>query len=329
MKALPYYLEFLHFALIRRWFLFFSTPRVLFVVLHRITKEPVWQDEYNLRPKDLDELLTKLLEDGFSFVTLDQAFSKEKLPSKSICFTCDDGFADNLLYGAPIFRKHGVPYAIYLPTGLVERRQISLEAVAEYIKNHPNWKSTAVPADCRAKDPENAGKQAIRFIAHAATLDETIRAKERFLQDNQTNLMEEMDHLYLNAAQVRKLARDPLCTLGAHSEHHVPMRKMNQKQLVENTVSCKERIEKLIQEPCRHFAYPFGGIDDNYFREFAAVKKAGFQSAVMFWNGIATKQMLSYGNILPRLDLSSQHSVEENLRLCREKWNQNRWKRIR
>src|SRR5690606_27979089 len=49
------------------------------------------------------------------------------------CLTFDDGYRDNLTYAYPILRRHGVPFAIYVPTSFPDRLGdlwwLTLEAV--------------------------------------------------------------------------------------------------------------------------------------------------------------------------------------------------------
>ena len=320
MKALSWYYERLHFAFWRRWYLKTSRERVLILCLHRITDRPVWEELYNMHPGDLDSLLGGLKKEGFSFVTLDQAFSREKLPPKALCVTCDDGFADNLLEGAPVFRKHQVPYAVFVPTGFAFRRQVSLESMWEFMRTHADWKSPVISEENKKQNLTSAMEQAILPARNEPTLDGILEAKQAFMELNRTDLRKEMDSLYLSAAQVRELAEDPLWTIGSHGEHHAPLRSMNPEQLKENTLLCRQRLEELTGKKCRFMAFPFGGFPDNYLREFKAADAAGYEGTMMFYAGIASEKIIREGHMVPRQDLSSLHSPKENIAFCKKLW---------
>ncbi len=62
---------------------------------------------------------------------------------------------------------------------------------------------------------------------------------------------------YLTIAQLKELARDPLCTIGSHTVNHVKVREKGvnlEKELKES----KETLAKMIGKGIKHFAFPFG-----------------------------------------------------------------------
>ena len=56
---------------------------------------------------------------GFDIVSLDEAHFRlieGEYRKPFVCFTFDDGYRDNLEYAYPIFKRHDLPFAVYVPT---------------------------------------------------------------------------------------------------------------------------------------------------------------------------------------------------------------------
>jgi len=62
----------------------------------------------------LDDILSRLRRDGYRFVDLHDLFKGARLPSRSVVFTVDDGYAD-FERGAEVFRRHACPVTDRLP----------------------------------------------------------------------------------------------------------------------------------------------------------------------------------------------------------------------
>lgn len=312
-------LEKIHFALIRRWYLYTSKKRAIILVVHRSTAEEVWEENLNTPPDYLREMLTLMKQRGFHFVTMDEVMSEAPLKQPAVSIVCDDGFADNLYNAVPIFQELDIPYCIYLPIGFVMRKYVSLEAMAEYMFHHSNWKCKGVTrGSTKIKDRE-ALEMAVNTARNAKTLQEIQNAKVSFMDENNTDLRQEMDHLYLNEEQVKKMTLDPLCTFGVHANHHAQMRRMTKDELLHNTRDAKHLLEDITGKPMKHFAYPFGGFASNYIREFDAVKFAGYTSGSMFWDGFVTEKFRRHGYMLPRVLISPFLTPQENVKKY-EKW---------
>ena len=62
---------------------------------------------------------------GFEIVSLDEAHFRlieGDYGKPFVCFTFDDGYRDNLEYAYPIFKRHNLPFAIYVPTDYADGR---------------------------------------------------------------------------------------------------------------------------------------------------------------------------------------------------------------
>src|SRR5438105_3082694 len=72
-------------------------------------------------PEYLENLIQFFKKENYRFVSLDdvmQRGSNSKAQKKFVVFTFDDGYVDNYTYAYPIFKKHNVPFTIYVATSL-------------------------------------------------------------------------------------------------------------------------------------------------------------------------------------------------------------------
>lgn len=311
-------LEKLHFAAYRRWLEYSSPRRAIILTLHRTTSGRVWEEQYNNRPEYLYRLFELMRQQGFNFYSMDEVMSHQPLKQPAVSVVSDDGFLDNLIETVPIFKDMNIPYCLYISAAVVLREDITLEAMAQYMMEHPEWKCRGVKRGETPETDAEAFEKAINTVRNAKTSQDIKKAKESFLEVNKTNLKEEMDFLYLNQEQVHKMTEDKLCTFGAHGYNHVQMRRLTERELDYNTKAAKSVLEQITGKTVKHFAYPFGGFCDNYTREFKAVKAAGYISGAMFWNGVVTEKFRAQGYMLPRIQVNPFKAPEENIEKYKE-----------
>ncbi|MEX1034284.1 MAG: polysaccharide deacetylase family protein [Cellvibrionaceae bacterium] len=75
-----------------------------------------------LSPAFLGTALARLSASGYHFVSLDQVLQKPgDLPAKSVCFTMDDGYADQADHLAPVLIEHDAKPTFFVITDLLDR----------------------------------------------------------------------------------------------------------------------------------------------------------------------------------------------------------------
>ena len=106
---------------------------------------------------------------------------------------------------------------------------------------------------------------------------------------------------YLTTEQVKRLATDPLCTIGAHTISH-PMLKHHKVNLKEEICNCGKVLEGIIGKPVVHFAYPFGTPTAINRRVINFTKKMSiYKSAVITIPGYVNQYSLKDIFALPRI----------------------------
>lgn len=83
---------------------------------------------------------------------------------------------------------------------------------------------------------------------------------------------------FLSKKQLLELAKDPLCTIGAHTMNHKKLR--YESDSYSDIRDSKLYLEKLTGKNIDHLAYPFGRVTSVSKRVIKEAREAGFKSAV-------------------------------------------------
>jgi len=85
---------------------------------------------YSIGKKFLEKQIKYLLRKGYRFLTfekIDEILSKgQKLPKKSVIMYFDDGFRDIYLNAYPVFKKHNLPFVLFITTDFINKGPLYL-----------------------------------------------------------------------------------------------------------------------------------------------------------------------------------------------------------
>jgi peptidoglycan/xylan/chitin deacetylase (PgdA/CDA1 family) len=248
---------------------------------------------------DLDEMRRRLVECDFR--------------RRFICFTFDDGYRDNLKYALPILKKHGVPFALYIPTSFPDRAGelwwLTLEAViARHTRIALVMDGQDRRYDCdgteakyelyehiywwlRSLESEDDLRDAVRDLAARYGIDHTA-----FCRD-----------LCMTWDEIGEMAADPLATIGAHTVNHVMLKKASDAAVRSELQMSAATIEAALGKRPAHFSYPVGDRTSAGPREFAIAAELGFKTAVTTRPGVLFPEHAAHLTALPRVSLNGEY----------------------
>ena len=90
-------------------------------MLHRVVEQrsdKPEQRELEVTPQWLETQIADRQRDGWRFVSLDEMDNR----GRWIVLTIDDGYTDTYSTAYPLFRRLGVPFAVYVTTGFLDNR---------------------------------------------------------------------------------------------------------------------------------------------------------------------------------------------------------------
>lgn len=273
----------------------------------------LWCNEHmKVTPAFLDEQLPKIKE-KFNIIPLSEVPKKLKQRSKKkfVVFTMDDGYKDNYTRALPVFKKHNVPYTIFVTTDFPDRKAIlwwyELETL---LLSHE----------------ELTLSDGVTYPAHnyKEKCDSFLKIREKILKLNQLDLQNELNTLFesykinwtsqcknlcLSWDDIRELKNEPLVTIGAHTKHH--LKQLDTEEDVKNEVLAGvELLRNNASIKPSVFAYPFGSATETGEREYKALSSLQFNCSCIAYGGACTKKNTKNLALLPRLMFKQDFNLE-------------------
>jgi peptidoglycan/xylan/chitin deacetylase (PgdA/CDA1 family) len=224
------------------------------------------------------------LEQGLARLT-----AGEKLPSRAVALTFDDGYRDNLTLGVPILERHGLPATFFLVPGFLSGE---LDAWWETI----GWAIES--STCTSFTWEGANFTIQTPSARKATYSAI--AKQLKLRDGSARsaamdeLLEmlaprgERPDLFMDWAGARELV-DRGFSVQAHTCTHPVLSRESRAQQTSELVDSRQELQTRLGIGVSTLAYPHGGPDDYSADTVAVAKEAGYTWAVTTREGFATR----------------------------------------
>jgi peptidoglycan/xylan/chitin deacetylase (PgdA/CDA1 family) len=288
-------------------------------MLHRVRPEPAEPFEPNrilkVTPRFLEAVIGEVVDAGFDIVSLDEVARRLKEGAGErpfACFTLDDGYRDNRDYAYPVFKRHGVPFAIYMPAAFADGTGdlwwLALEAA---LRKLPRVDLEMNGDMCRFELGTPAEKDHAFYVIYwwLRSLSErearaTVARLARDAGQDHSGLCAE---LVMSWAELRELAADPLVTIGAHTINHYALAKLPAGEARSEIAESVKRIEAELGRPCRHFSYPYGDETSAGEREFRIAQELGLVTAVTTRKGLIQPQHRQAMTALPRVSLNGDY----------------------
>lgn len=285
------------------------------LMFHRVVSEfgenRIDNDGIEVTENYLEYLIRFYLEKGFIPVSINdlETVISQKNKNRYVVFTFDDGYCDNYEKALPIFEKYQIPFAIYIPTDLIHRKQFAWwYFIEDVIRDHSGITYLEAGQE-KFISVENRHQKAFFFIRlrqliqnDPATLGALI---ERYKPDMNTYY-----NLFLTIDQLVQLSKHPLVTIGSHSVSHPSLSKISEEQSYKELYDSKAELERITGKTVEHFSYPFGTVNDVSERELAHAKKAGYKTALTTHYGDTHANSDLFN--LPRI-WTSEHNKETEL----------------
>lgn len=227
----------------------------------------------------------QLLASHFNVLPLREAAQRLRngtLPARAACVTFDDGYADNYTVALPILKETGVPATFFIATAYLDGGRMFNDTLIEFAKAAPpgicdlsriglGTHTVDTVADRRALMAKLIGHFKYQPPEHR------LPAAEKLAADFAIHLP---DDLMMRTDQLRAL-RAAGMDIGGHTHTHPILARQTVDAAREEIKHGKEKLESLLGEPIRVFAYPNGRPIKDYGTEHVGmVAECGFEAAV-------------------------------------------------
>lgn len=286
------------------------------LILHRVV--PVLSKErihnhlsLEITPEHLERIFMYFKRKNYDFIDLDSLpnwlESNTSTKKKFVIFTFDDGYKDNLQFAYPVFKKHSIPFTIYVTCAVPDNRAILWWYILEdlILKNDKiqySFSVGSVNAKCKT---QRAKEKTFIHIRKLITMLDSLNLEKEltdFFSNFGFNILEKRVEMGLTWDEIGELVRDPIVTIGAHTLNHYNLRNLSDEQANHEIMESKKVLEEKLNIKVKHFSYPFGEFRK---REVDFVKQSNFLTATTTENANVFSDHMNYMYTLPRISINA------------------------
>jgi peptidoglycan/xylan/chitin deacetylase (PgdA/CDA1 family) len=303
-----------------------AAGRGVIFTLHHVRPARGYDFEPNghlsVTPQFLDAAIAAALQCGLHPVHLEElpellANSSDR--RKFMCFTLDDGCRDNAQFAAPVFRKHGVPYTLFITPGFVERSRTMWWETAEALTRAASsfnfdfgHGTETVP--CSSRPEKFLAFDRLANFVESVDEDDAVAKIDSAAISAGIDPLGIVDHEIMTAAELRDLVADPLARLGAHTITHPNLSRVSDQRLRQELEQSAARVAAYSGRAPKSVCYPYGGRHAVGPRETQAAIDIGYILGVTTQPGVLNSASPERLAGLPRVSLNGQYQKSRYIR---------------
>lgn len=267
-----------------------------------------------ITPEFLDRTIRLVVARGYEVLSLDDAHARlteGDFDRPFACFTFDDGYRDIREFALPIFRRHALPFAIYVSTdfadGMGDLWWLKLEmAIAAATDLDLRLDGIATHFECGTAAQKDEAFEKINLWLRTIPEAGARSAVAELCRSQGIDTSKLCRDLIMDWDELRELAGDPLVTIGAHTRRHLSLAKLTRAEARLEMEESIRRLERELGRQVRHFSFPYGGEDSVGPREYELARELGLSTAVTTREGLLREADALSTTSLPRIALSSE-----------------------
>jgi peptidoglycan/xylan/chitin deacetylase (PgdA/CDA1 family) len=268
-----------------------------------------------ITPDYLDAMIAHIRARGYEILPLEEAAARLRNRQRSrkpfIVLTLDDAYRDIFVHAWPIFRRQACPFTLFVSPAIAEGTcELWWTALEAVIAGSSHLTVSFPDKTIQCTTITDAQKQSAwrKLYWPFRSLDETVQRRliRELCHEHGIDLGAICRASAMGWGELRTIAKDPLCTIGAHGVHHYALAKLSTDEAVREVVASLDAIENELGKRPRLFSYPYGDRRSAGPRDFEIVRAAGIQAAVTSRRGLIFPAHASNLTALPRVSVSGQ-----------------------
>lgn len=264
--------------------------KLAILIYHRVLSEPDF-----MRPDEIDVFTfawqMELLARYFNVMPLADAVDRLQrgdLPPRAACITFDDGYADNATVALPILKRWNLPATFFIAAGFLDGGRMWNDTVLETVRRLDGERldlsqiGQGVHAIGTPEEKSRTGYRLLNRLKHLPP-----RQRAEYVDYIASRVDGLPDDLMMSSAQVKALHADGM-EIGGHTMSHPILANLSEDEARKEIAEGKDKLEAIIKERIRFFAYPNGKpVKDYKPEQVGMVRDLGFQAAVSTTWGVA------------------------------------------
>ncbi len=314
-------LDALHFTRAHRLLEPYARGAGLIFMLHQVCRAPRRGFAPNrilsIDPDFLEAVIGQVRGAGLDIISLDEM--RRRLVAREdgrrfAVFTLDDGYRDTLTLAYPIFKRHGIPFTVYVagtfPDGKGELWWLALEEIiASGGSIEVDLGAGRAMFSAKTVAEKNSTFDWIYWRLRAMDEDRQRAVIHDLCARYRFDLAAHCRELIMNWKELAALAKDPLATIGAHTAGHHALAKLPAAAARREIEQGADRLEAKLGFRPRHLSYPYGDQSSAGPREFELARELGFDTAVTTRKGMIFPGHVDRLTALPRVSLNGEYQA--------------------
>ena len=261
-----------------------DTP-VLVLLYHRVTTLESYPYLLAVTPAHFRAQM-KYLRANFSVLRFGEEWASLSKPGVVVTF--DDGYADNLLEALPILEELDVPATFFVATGPIaagtgfwwdELESILLEGrefpAHFWLEDNEYGRQWPTATDSELQMLHRDILILMKKIDYRSRDEWLLQLRRWAGKDNNTRI----SHRAMTVDELKRLAKSPVVTIGAHGETHSAFSAIPRTRQKEELVVSKKNLESWLDQKISVFSYPYGDRASYNRTTVGLCREVGFSKA--------------------------------------------------